>query len=61
MVTLCDRVREVCPEFSGAAHAIHWSVPDPARPDGPSFERVAGELEERVRFFIEAIRGAADA
>ena len=29
VVTVCDRVREVCPEFPGA-RTIHWSIPDPA-------------------------------
>ena len=61
VITLCDRVREVCPEFPGALEQIHWSIPDPAREPGddaqtlPAFERTAAELEVRLGFFIEAI------
>jgi protein-tyrosine-phosphatase/DNA-binding transcriptional ArsR family regulator len=52
VVTLCDRLREVCPEFPGRARVVHWSIPDPAAdPDGyPAFERVAAELVERIGF-----------
>jgi ArsR family transcriptional regulator, arsenate/arsenite/antimonite-responsive transcriptional repressor / arsenate reductase (thioredoxin) len=61
VVTLCDRVREVCPEFPGAPHAIHWSVRDPARDPGtddetlPAFEHTAAELELRIGFLLAAI------
>src|SRR4051812_1882377 len=61
VISLCDRVREVCPEFPGAPWLIHWSVPDPAREPGsdaeklPAFERTAAEVETRVGFLIEAI------
>jgi protein-tyrosine-phosphatase/DNA-binding transcriptional ArsR family regulator len=57
VISLCDRVREVCPEFPGAPELVHWSIPDPAR-DGtlPAFERTAAELETRIGFFIAAIR-----
>jgi protein-tyrosine-phosphatase/DNA-binding transcriptional ArsR family regulator len=66
VITLCDRVREVCPEFPGA-EAIHWSIPDPAREPGtdeetlPAFERVADELETRIGFLLEAINHAEEA
>ena len=30
VISLCDRVREVCPEFPGHPETIHWSIPDPA-------------------------------
>lgn len=62
VISLCDRVREVCPEFPGAPELIHWSVPDPARgADGDeatlrSFEGTAAELESRVGFLIQAIK-----
>jgi protein-tyrosine-phosphatase len=61
VISLCDRVREVCPEFPGAPQMIHWSIPDPAREPGsdaqtlPAFERTAAELETRLRFLIQAI------
>jgi protein-tyrosine-phosphatase/DNA-binding transcriptional ArsR family regulator len=61
VITLCDRVREVCPEFPGVPHAIHWSVRDPARVPGtddetlPAFERTAAELERRIGFLLAAI------
>ncbi len=30
VISLCDKVREVCPEFPGDPETIHWSIPDPA-------------------------------
>jgi protein-tyrosine-phosphatase/DNA-binding transcriptional ArsR family regulator len=61
VISLCDRVREVCPEFAGAPATIHWSIPDPAREPGsdeetlPAFERLAAELETRIGFLVDAI------
>lgn len=56
VVSLCDRVREVCPEFPGRPQLVHWSVADPAREGGrAAFERTAVELETRVGFLIRAI------
>ena len=61
VISLCDRVREVCPEFPGGPESIHWSIPDPAREPGsdeetlPAFERTAAELCSRLGFLIEAI------
>ena len=62
VVTLCDRVREVCPEFRGAPTRVHWSVADPASEGGddeatyPAFERTASELEARIPFLLDLIR-----
>ena len=64
VITLCDRVREVCPEFPGRAEHVHWSIPDPAAAGGgdgdtyPAFERMAAELETRIGFLLAAIRAA---
>jgi protein-tyrosine-phosphatase/DNA-binding transcriptional ArsR family regulator len=61
VISLCDRVREVCPEFPGWPEPIHWSVPDPAREPGgdrrtlPAFERTATELCTRIGFLIATI------
>jgi protein-tyrosine-phosphatase/DNA-binding transcriptional ArsR family regulator len=59
VITLCDKVREICPQFPGvAAVAAHWSMPDPASEDAtdetsyPGFRRTAEELESRIPFLI---------
>jgi len=59
VISLCDRVREVAPEFPGRPRVVHWSIPDPARDaDGfPAFRRVAAELDTRIGFLAaEAVR-----
>jgi protein-tyrosine-phosphatase/DNA-binding transcriptional ArsR family regulator len=51
VITLCDRVREVCPEFPSSPELVHWSVPDPALDASyRAFERTAVELETRIGF-----------
>jgi protein-tyrosine-phosphatase len=56
VITLCDRVRQVCPPFPSAAERIHWSLPDPSlagssnRATYPAFERTASELATRLEF-----------
>ena len=54
-MTLCDRVREVCPDFRSASSSVHWSMPDPSAGGdatdadaGAAFERTADELEVRI-------------
>ncbi|MGC4771059.1 MarR family transcriptional regulator [Micromonospora sp. DT44] len=57
VITLCDRVKEVCPDFPGSPRSAHWSIPDPAvDPSGlPAFERVAGDLAQRIDFLLHTL------
>ena len=61
VITLCDRVREVCPEFPAHPQLVHWSIPDPAlagstnRASYPAFERTAAELETRISFLLQLL------
>jgi protein-tyrosine-phosphatase len=61
VISLCDRVREVCPELRGQPELIHWSIPDPTRAGGSgeesyaAFERTADELAARIPFLLELI------
>jgi protein-tyrosine-phosphatase/DNA-binding transcriptional ArsR family regulator len=66
VISLCDRLREICPEFSGAAEMIHWSIPDPGAGDGsdsdtyPVFRAVADDLRARIGFLLARISDSAD-
>jgi protein-tyrosine-phosphatase len=68
VITLCDRVREVCPEFPGWPETIHWSIPDPAagHPVGddeasyPAFRQTAAELDARIGFLLAAVAALDD-
>jgi ArsR family transcriptional regulator, arsenate/arsenite/antimonite-responsive transcriptional repressor / arsenate reductase (thioredoxin) len=61
VITLCDKVREVCPEFPDTPGALHWSVPDPAVAPGEDdetygvFERTAVGLEARITFLLHRL------
>jgi protein-tyrosine-phosphatase/DNA-binding transcriptional ArsR family regulator len=61
VISLCDRVRELCPEFPDRPDLIHWSIPDPAREGDadaqtyPAFQRTATELAARIPFLLELI------
>ena len=58
VITLCDKVKEICPEFPGAPITAHWSMADPAaaaqgdRDSYPEFVRAAEEIETRVELLI---------
>jgi ArsR family transcriptional regulator, arsenate/arsenite/antimonite-responsive transcriptional repressor / arsenate reductase (thioredoxin) len=69
VVSLCDRVKEVCPEFPGEPETIHWSIPDPSAGQSghvghagdddeasyPAFQQTADELETRIGFLLLAL------
>jgi protein-tyrosine-phosphatase/DNA-binding transcriptional ArsR family regulator len=61
VVTLCDRVKEVCPEFPGHPERIHWSIADPATAGAtdeesyPAFRATAAELAVRNRFLLHRL------
>ena len=55
VISLCDRVREVCPEFPGHPQVIHWSIPDPSGAGPEAFREVAAELRARIGFLLGRI------
>jgi protein-tyrosine-phosphatase len=60
VISLCDRVREVCPEFPGHPEVIHWSIANPATGDAddvtyPLFQQTAAELVTRIGFLLAAL------
>jgi ArsR family transcriptional regulator, arsenate/arsenite/antimonite-responsive transcriptional repressor / arsenate reductase (thioredoxin) len=61
VITLCDKVREVCPDFPGRPDTMHWSIPDPAAAGArgaasyAAFQRTAQDLLTRIEFLIQDI------
>lgn len=57
IITVCDRVRDVCPVFPGDPMQTHWSFADPAVIVEPerrrqAFRQVAVELQTRIRYLL---------
>lgn len=57
VISLCDRVREVCPQFPDHPEVVHWSIANPAtgEPDEvtyPLFQQTADELATRIEFLL---------
>lgn len=65
VISLCDRLREICPEFPGHPTVAHWSIPDPATEAASAghaaFVRTADELATRIQFLLHAIEHQATA
>lgn len=64
VISLCDRVREVCPDRPGPVEPIHWSLANPAtgEPDTttlPLFRQTAAELVTRIGFLLATLEPAA--
>jgi ArsR family transcriptional regulator, arsenate/arsenite/antimonite-responsive transcriptional repressor / arsenate reductase (thioredoxin) len=65
VISLCDKLREICPEFPGS-ETVHWSIPDPAaegtrRTSYPAFRTVAADLQTRINFLVRQLFPAAAA
>lgn len=64
VISLCDRVREVCPDFPGQPETLHWSIANPATGEAddatyPLFQQTAAELATRIEFLIPALADRA--
>jgi ArsR family transcriptional regulator, arsenate/arsenite/antimonite-responsive transcriptional repressor / arsenate reductase (thioredoxin) len=61
VITLCDKVKEICPDFPGLPTTAHWSVPDPVSEGATdeetyaAFQGLAEELEGRVNLLLAQI------
>jgi protein-tyrosine-phosphatase/DNA-binding transcriptional ArsR family regulator len=61
VITLCDKAREVCPEFGDHPRLVHWSIPDPAasgdadQTSYPVFLRAAADIDGRIRYLLPAL------
>jgi protein-tyrosine-phosphatase len=60
VISLCDRVREVCPEFPGSPETVHWSLPNPVTGEAdeatyPLFQAAAAELSTRIGFLLAVL------
>ncbi|MEV6846978.1 metalloregulator ArsR/SmtB family transcription factor [Actinoplanes sp. NPDC051411] len=58
VITLCDKVKEVCPAFPGVARPTHWSLAEPA--ELSEFERTADELTSRIAFLLHDLAAAGE-
>jgi arsenate reductase len=61
VITLCDRAKERCPAFPGAA-PIHWGFDDPTETSGDrdielrQFRKVRDEITRRIRLWTLAMK-----
>jgi ArsR family transcriptional regulator, arsenate/arsenite/antimonite-responsive transcriptional repressor / arsenate reductase (thioredoxin) len=61
VITVCDKVREVCPTWPSEPECIHWSFADPVVVEGSeeeryqAFEQITLQLMQRIRFLFALI------
>ena len=62
VISLCDKAREVCPDFRQHPRRAHWSIPDPGA-DGatdlasyPAFRYAAADIDTRIRHLLPVLR-----
>lgn len=61
VITLCDRAREVCPEFGHHPRRAHWSIPDPSlaghtdHASHPAFLHTAADINARVQHLVPVL------
>jgi protein-tyrosine-phosphatase/DNA-binding transcriptional ArsR family regulator len=57
IITVCDRVRDVCPAFLRDPAQAHWSITDPVEIEDPeqrakAFQNTLTELQTRIRYLL---------
>src|SRR5262249_2062363 len=61
VITLCDKAREVCPDFAHHPRQAHWSILDPATANDsdqasyPAFQRTAADIDTRIRHLLPVL------
>jgi protein-tyrosine-phosphatase/DNA-binding transcriptional ArsR family regulator len=60
LITLCDKVREICPEPDPATRLAHWSIPDPARSNYLAFQHTTAELDTRIGHLLPVLSEVND-
>ncbi len=59
VITVCDKAKELCPNFPGQVKKIHWSFQDPAEANGSEeerlkvFRKVRDEIKGHILLFIK--------
>lgn len=58
VITLCDKMKENCPNFRGKPVLAHWGMPDPADCEGSekekeeAFKKSMMEISQRISLFL---------